>query len=158
MLLYLWVGRNSITVSGQCRRFVCLALTARGLHQPIKKFDQIFLQGKHMNKSVLIVAIAALGLAACGKEEPKVVPAPKVEVVVPAAPVAPVVVPAVDAAKAAADVSKDAAVKSVDAAKDAKDAAGKSVDAAKDAKDAAGKAVEAAKAAAPATKDAAPKK
>ena len=80
-----------------------------------------------MNKSILIVAIAALGLAACGKEEPKV--APKVQVVVPATPA-----PAVEAAKAAGaaaiDASKDAAVKTVDAAKDA---AGKTVDAAKDA-------------------------
>ena len=94
-----------------------------------------------MNKSILLVAIAALGLAACGKEEPKAAPvAPKVEIVVPASPA-----PAVEAAKAAGvvavDASKDAAVKTVDAAKDA---AGKTVDAAKDA--------------APAAKDTAPKK
>ena len=38
-----------------------------------------------MNKSILIAAIAALGLAACGKEEPKVAPAAPAVIVAPAA-------------------------------------------------------------------------
>ena len=169
MLLYSWVGRNSITASRVLKSFFKWHGDGWKVTTADKNFDQIFSQGNYMNKSILIAAIAALGLAACGKEEPKVVPAPKVEMVVPAAPAAPVVAPMVDAVKDAAgksvEAAKDAAGKTIEAAKDsagktmeaAKDAAGKTMDAAKDsaaktvdaAKDSAAKAVEAAKAAAP---------
>ena len=68
-----------------------------------------------MNKSILVAAIIAVGLAACGKEEVKVTPPAMPKVEMPKA-----AVDAVDAAKAAAgaavDASKDAAGKTVDAA------------------------------------------
>ena len=64
-----------------------------------------------MNKAILIAAIVAVGLAACGKEEvkpaPAPVPAPKVEA------------PKVEVPAAVVDAAKDAAGKTVEAAKDA---------------------------------------
>ena len=63
-----------------------------------------------MNKSLLLAALVAVGLAACGKEEPKPAPAapaaPKVEAAKPAE--APAAAPAADAAKPA-EPAKDAA-------------------------------------------------
>ena len=115
-----------------------------------------------MNKIVIVSAIAAIALAACGKEEVKVAPAApvvlKIEVPAP-------ITGAVDAPKAAAaagvDATKDAAGVAVgvavtvgkeavaagkDAGAAAKDAAGVAVGAAVTAgKEVAGKAVEAAK-------------
>jgi hypothetical protein len=177
MLSYASVGNRHVVCIKKALKYsklekpnLCFSICRKNR---FKIFDQNFSsKGIQMNKIVIASAIAAIALAACGKEEVKapVVPAvPKIEV--PAA-----VAGAVDATKAAAaagvDATKDAAGKMVEAGKDAagaavgaavtagkdavaagkdagavaKDAAGAAVGAAVTAgKEAAGKAVEAAK-------------
>jgi hypothetical protein len=103
--------------------------------------DQLLHEEHQMKYSVLLAALLALGLSACGKKEEAAAPAPAPEAAAPApapAPApeaAPAPAPAADAA-APAPAPADAAQGAADAMKGAADAAQGAADAAKGAADA----------------------